>query len=186
MMVIFDIRMKKLRYSRFRQLLMGSAIPRRREEHKIMSNSSPEPESDAAQVRLHGGLFNVHRGHLHVQPSGLETHLVLTPNVGTRGIGLTAGTHYPGQGMLPHKHPISEEILIAFRGKGQFYIHDRWYDVEEGDIAYAPAGVWHGTRNPEGNTEPFVTIGCASPPQLDLYDRAGYILESGPAVKEAE
>ncbi len=99
---------------------------------------------------------------------------------------MTAGTHFPGQGMLPHKHPISEEMLIVFRGNGQFYLDDQWYDVAEGDVLYAPAGVWHGTRNPATNTEPFITIGCASPPQLDLYERAGYVLETGPAVKDAE
>jgi quercetin dioxygenase-like cupin family protein len=151
-----------------------------------MADAAPEDAVDRAYVGAHGGRFNVHRGYLHQQPSGLETHLVITPNTGSRGIGLTAGTHFPGQGMLPHTHPISEEILIAFRGKGQFYLDDRWYDVEEGDIAYAPAGVWHGTRNPVSNTEAFITIGCASPPQLDLYARAGYVLETGPAVKEEE
>ena len=32
----------------------------------------------------------------------------------------------------------------------------------------------HGTRNYPDATEPFVTLGIATPPQLDLYMRAGY------------
>lgn len=145
-------------------------------------------EDDAAaaadRVRRYGGVFRLDRGPAFEQRGGLGVNLVITPNVGSRGIGLTAGFHAPGVAFAPHRHPLSEEILIAFRGKGQFYLHDRWVDVEEGDIVYAPEGILHGTRNPSTNTEPFITIGCAAPPQLDLYQRSGYVLRTstGPEV----
>ena len=71
-------------------------------------------------------------------------------------------------------NPISEEILIIHSGEGECYLYDKWIPCKAGDIIFAPPGVLHGTRNPAGNTEPFVTLGIATPPQLDLYMRAGY------------
>jgi quercetin dioxygenase-like cupin family protein len=141
-------------------------------------------EQTADHVRRYGGVFALGKGPEYKQLGGLDVNLVVTPNMGSRGIGVTAGFHAPGQSFAPHRHPLSEEILIVFKGKGQFYLHDRWIDVSEGDVVYAPEGVLHGTRNPETNTETFITIGCASPPQLDMYQRSGYQLDSGPEIRE--
>jgi len=145
-------------------------------------------EAEADRVRRYGGVFKLASGPSFEQRGGLGVNLVITPNVGSRGIGLTAGFHAPGVSFAPHRHPLSEEILIAFKGKGQFYLRDRWIDVEEGDIVYAPEGILHGTRNPSTNTEPFITIGCAAPPQLDLYQRSGYVLRTslGPEVPKED
>lgn len=142
-----------------------------------------DPAEDAAaaeadRVRRYGGVFKLGGGPAFEQRGGLGVNLVVTPNVGSRGIGLTAGFHAPGVSFAPHRHPLSEEILVAVKGRGQFYLHDRWIDVEEGDVVYAPEGILHGTRNPSTNTETFVTIGCAAPPQLDLYQRSGYVLRT--------
>ena len=136
---------------------------------------------DREQVRRFGGRFTLNEGPEFKQEGGLGVKFVVTPNTGSRIIGVTAGFHDPGVSFAPHSHPISEEVLICFRGRGQMYLKDRWVDVEEGDIVYAPEGILHGTRNPEGNTKPFITIGCAAPPQLDLYQKSGYVLKG--AVK---
>jgi gentisate 1,2-dioxygenase len=133
---------------------------------------------DHQDVRLHGGRFNLRHGPEFTQQGGLGVNFVLTPNTGARGIGVTAGVHAPGESFEPHRHPLSEEVLIVFSGRGQIYLRDRWIDVEEGDVVYAPEGILHGTRNPSENTEEFITIGCAAPPQLDLYMRAGYKLRT--------
>ncbi len=132
-------------------------------------------------VRHHGGKFSLRDGPEFRQQGGLGVKFVVTPNTGSRMIGVTAGFHEPGQSFAPHTHPISEEVLIVLRGKGQIFLEDRWLDVSEGDVVYAPEGVLHGTRNPAENTEPFITIGCAAPPQLDLYQRSGYELKNEPA-----
>lgn len=125
------------------------------------------------RVRKYGGRFNIHEGYSWTKSTDLQVHLALTPKVGSPNINIATGRHAPGMEFEPHRHPLSEEVLIVFRGKGQCYLYDKWLDVEEGDIIYAPAGVWHGTRNPATNTEEFITLGIASPPQLDLYQRAG-------------
>jgi quercetin dioxygenase-like cupin family protein len=127
------------------------------------------------KVKKEGGVFNLYNGdYTWTTPEGLTSHIVLTPRVGVANVNMGMGVHKPGQGMAPHVHPLSEEILIIYRGKGEVYLKDKWIPVEAGDIVYAPAGVYHGTRNPATNTEDFETIGCGAPPQLDLYQRAGY------------
>ena len=141
-------------------------------------------QEERRRISHEGGRFNFAQGVPFHTRDGLEAMFVLTPNVGTRGIGLTSGFHSPGQGFEPHKHPLSEEVLVVVRGKGQIYLKDRWLDVEEGDVVYAPPGVLHGTRNPSSNTEVFVTLGCASPPQLDLYEKANYALLTASGTAE--
>jgi gentisate 1,2-dioxygenase len=127
------------------------------------------------KVRKDGGRFSIFKGdYSQIESAGVEVNLVLTPRVGTINIGMTSAVHQPGQGFNPHVHPLSEETLLVFRGSGEFYLKDRWIPVKEGDIVYAPAGIYHGTRNPPDNTEEFVTIGIASPPQADLYKRYNY------------
>lgn len=129
-------------------------------------------------VRINGGVFSLADGPEFVQEGGLGVKFIVTPNTGSRMVGVTAGFHQPGQSFQPHTHPISEELLIVVKGRGEIYLKDRWIPVKEGDIVYAPEGVPHGTRNPADNTEVFVTIGVASPPQLDLYHRSGYVLHT--------
>jgi quercetin dioxygenase-like cupin family protein len=127
------------------------------------------------KARKDGAVYNLFKGDSSwIEPAGIEVHLVLTPRVGPKNMGMTVGVHQPGQGMGPHVHPLSEEILIVYRGKGEIYLKDKWIPVKEGDVVYAPPGIYHGTRNPEGNTEIFTTIGCGAPPQLDLYQRSNY------------
>jgi len=125
-------------------------------------------------VLNNGGIFKIDEGYSWKETDGLEVNLILTPKVGSRMMNISSGFHQPGVGFEPHSHPISDEVLIVVKGVGQAYLKDKWIDVEEGDIVFAPAGIKHGTRNPETNSEIFVTIGCASPPQLDLYQRANY------------
>ena len=75
-----------------------------------------------------------------------------------------------------HIHPDAEDTILAFRGSGQGFLVDGWHDMNEGDVLYAPQGVRHGTRSPEGGgQEPFVCTGAAAPPQMELYRLAGYL-----------
>jgi len=131
---------------------------------------------DKIKVKLKGGVFNIASGYSWKEREGLDVNLILTPKIGSCMLGVSSGYHQPGEGFEPHVHPISEELLIVFRVKGEIYLENKWIPVEEGDIVYAPPGIKHGTRNPKNNKEIFITIGCASPPQLDLYQRANYNL----------
>lgn len=125
-------------------------------------------------VRKFGGKFNIKEGYSWIKTTDLNVRLVLTPGKGSFNVGITSAFHTPGMEFEPHIHPLSEEILIAHKGRGEFYLYDRWIPVEEGDVVYAPPGVYHGTRSPKENAGIFVTIGVATPPQLELYQRTGY------------
>jgi len=138
-------------------------------------------------VRKEGGKFNIFKGDLtFTEENGVVVNLVMTPRVGTINVGMTSGIHEPGMGFTPHVHPLSEETLLVFKGKGEMFLKDRWIPVEEGDVIYAPPGVLHGTRNPEGNTEPFYTIGIGTPPQADLYQKTHYDVLSPVPMDEEE
>ena len=129
---------------------------------------------DKEEVRHKGGIFNIHEGYNWTKSTDLDLHLVLTPKQGSKGIGITSAVHYPGMEFEPHVHPLSEELVFCHEGEGEFYLYDKWIPVKAGDVLYAPPGVYHGTRKPAGSEGIFITIGVASPPQLDLYNRIGY------------
>lgn len=125
-------------------------------------------------VQKYGGKFSIEGGETWTMPNGHVVHFALNPKMGCRNTNIAVGFHEPGKEFAPHVHPISEEILLIFSGEGECYLYDKWIPCKAGDIIFAPPGVWHGTRNPAGNTEPFVTLGIATPPQQDLFVRAGY------------
>ena len=139
------------------------------------------------EVREKGGIFNIHKGYNWAKSTGLDVHLVLTPRLGSHNVGITSGVHLPGMEFEPHIHPLSEELVFCFEGEGEFYLYDRWIPVKAGDVLYAPPGIPHGTRKPAGTEGRFVTIGVATPPQLDLYNRIGYdVLGKEPEENEDE
>ena len=99
-------------------------------------------------VLKYGGKFSISGGEVWTMPNGHDVHFALNPKMGCRGANIAVGFHKPGKEFAPHKHPISEEILIIHSGKGECYLYDKWIPVETGDIVFAPPGVLHGTRNP--------------------------------------
>jgi len=140
---------------------------------------------DKEEVKKFGGMFNIFEGYNWEKSSGLDLHLVLTPRLGSRNIGITSAVHYPGMEFEPHVHPLSEELVFCYEVEGEFYLYDKWIPVKAGDVLYAPPGVYHGTRKPKGSEGTFITIGVATPPQLDLYNRIGYdVLGEGDGIEE--
>lgn len=141
-----------------------------RDEHR-------EPEYDEVRrngkvIRLLKELTDGVKGYR--PPGGAGVRYFLSPKIGTRMFGITSGIQSPGEGFEPHVHPLSEELLIVIKGKGEVFLGDRWIKVQQGDIVYAPEGVPHGTRNPKDSGEDLVMVGIGIPPQLDLYFRSGY------------
>jgi len=127
----------------------------------------------AGEVSRTGGVFNIFRGAMFTG-YGSPMRFLLWPGSGTRLIGQHVAFHDPGTAFKPHIHPISEDAILAIDGLGQGYLESRWIDVVPGDIIYAPAGVKHGTGN-KSRDKVFIASGCASPPQFELYEKAGYL-----------
>jgi mannose-6-phosphate isomerase-like protein (cupin superfamily) len=124
-------------------------------------------------VRAQGALFNIYRG-APFSGLGVESfRLILWPGAGTRLVGFNY-THWPGNHPeAMHIHPLADECLILWDGKADFYMGKGWIEAETNDVALAPQGIWHGTRN----SEDAVFGGFASPPQLDLLLNSGYYSE---------
>ncbi len=128
-----------------------------------------------ARIPYTGYIGNVNSGALFME-HGAPMRFVVWPGMGARKITLHRAFHPAGVEFKPHIHPTAEDTILAFRGRGQGFLVDRWYDMEEGDVLFAPYPVKHGTRNSaEGSEEPFICTGAAAPPQIDLYRLAGYL-----------
>jgi len=122
-----------------------------------------------------GVIGNVDRGALFTK-YGAPMRFIVWPGTGSRKISLHRAKHPPGFEFKVHIHPDAEDTILAFRGNGQGYLVDRWYDMEEGDVLFAPRPIKHGTRNhDERSEEPFICTGAAAPPQMELYRLAGYL-----------
>ena len=127
-----------------------------------------------AEVARSGGIFNIYRG----APFGAyggAMKFIVWPGVGAKHCGLHNACHQPGVAFKPHVHPIAEDAVMFWDGEGMAYLESRWIECSEGDILYAPAQVRHGTACREGQRGPMNSSGCASPPQFDLYQLAGYL-----------
>jgi gentisate 1,2-dioxygenase len=73
-----------------------------------------------------------------------------------------------------YQYDQGEEMLVCLKGSGEVYLREKWVNVAAGDIAYIPEGVPHGMRNPRSNPADFVLVSQITPPQVDLYEPAGY------------
>jgi len=130
------------------------------------------------EVQREGGVFNINDSQAaHELPNG-TLRLLVWPGMGARMLSTHSARLKPGQAFEPHVHAVAEDVILIFRGKGRVFLHDRWHEVTEGDLVFAPAGVKHGFANPAENTEDLITMGTGTPPMLDLYEAAGYLKDN--------
>jgi gentisate 1,2-dioxygenase len=142
------------------------------QEGRVMARS--ERGRFDARLPESGCIEHIDRGALFIE-YGAPMRFVVWPGMGARKISLHRAQHPPGMEFKVHIHPDAEDTILAFRGNGQGFLVDRWYDMAEGDVLHAPRTVRHGTRNPAGNRGEFICTGAAAPPQMELYRLAGYL-----------
>jgi quercetin dioxygenase-like cupin family protein len=126
------------------------------------------------EISKSGGVFNIYKG-APFHGYGGAMKFIVWPGVGAKNCGLHNACHEPGVAFKPHVHPISEDAILFWDGDGMAYLESRWIEVNEGDILYAPALVRHGTGCHVKSPRAINSSGCATPPQLDLYEKAGYL-----------
>ena len=164
-----------INYGKVDQLLLSSKHGELTSECLMRPNDLGGAErgylKGAESVSQSGGIFNIFTG-VPFTKFISEMRFVLWPGIGTRLCNQHVAFHLPYQVFQPHYHPISEDAIYCVAGRGKGYLESRWIDMAAGDILYAPANVKHGTGG--GDTK-FIASGCASPPQFDLYERAGYL-----------
>ena len=101
---------------------------------------------------------------------GGPIRIYVTPEtVGSKNIAFLLGDFKPGEGLVPHIHPKSEEIYYVIEGKGTVYAGKEKKEVliEPGLALYIPAGTQHYVKN-TGNERLVISFSLSpgtEPPQ---------------------
>lgn len=124
---------------------------------------------EVEEIRREGALFNVFKG-AGFGDLGTPMLLILWPGYMVRSAGLHMGGTPAGKRAHIHTHPVSDECLFNWSGRGEAFCGDRWMDEDPLDCLLAPCGVSHSLGGSPDLAEGS-SFGCgfASPPQLDLY-----------------
>ncbi|MFL5355927.1 cupin domain-containing protein [Archangium sp.] len=98
--------------------------------------------------------------------------LATTQTVGTRAVVVATSTFTPGGSHQLHRHPHADEFFLVLEGGGEHLTRRGSLRLNPGDLAYIPAGEWHGFRTDPGVTTRtvygYLGAGCL--------DQAGYEL----------
>jgi quercetin dioxygenase-like cupin family protein len=78
--------------------------------------------------------------------------LATTQTVGTRAVVVATSTFTPGGSHALHRHPHADEFFLVLGGGGEHLTKDGPVRLNPGDMAYIPAGEWHGFRTDPGVT----------------------------------
>lgn len=92
--------------------------------------------------------------------------LVTSEIVGAENIALGTTSFGPDDRQVLHRHPHADEILLVTDGGGFHFAEDaEETPLSQGEVAYVPAGEWHGFRGNErgGTTAVLVYLGVALP-----------------------
>lgn len=125
------------------------------------------------EIRTHGAMGNLNRG-IEITTHGINTRLIAWPGNGFQTESVHVLTLKPGEASDCYTYDMAEEALLCLWGTGEVYVRGQWVTVAPGDMAFIPASVPRGLRNPAGNSEDFVLVNQITPPQFDLYEEGGY------------
>lgn len=167
------------------------------ENHLRYRESHPELRAwnlSANDVRQSGALFNVFKG-AEFDANGSPMRFILWPGHGARQCGFHLTRCSSGDMFAAHTHPVSDECVVVWAGSARGFLDNHWLEMDTHECLLAPCGVPHGgplniktdTVNAPQHARDTLWGGFASPPQGDLYLRAGYIkdqeVSDPPAVR---
>lgn len=81
---------------------------------------------------------------------GASVKVAVTPaDDGVKQVVLAVGVFEPGQALVPHSHPQSEEVYLCLEGEGTFYHGKDMTPIalKPGVIVHVPANTLHSTKN---------------------------------------
>jgi mannose-6-phosphate isomerase-like protein (cupin superfamily) len=76
--------------------------------------------------------------------------LATSETVGTRTVVLATSTFTPGGSHQLHRHSSADEFFLLLEGAGEHLTEQGAVRLERGDLAFIPAGEWHGFRTDPG------------------------------------
>ena len=127
----------------------------------------------AREIRGGGAIGNLQDG-IELDIHGISTRLIAWPGNGFQTEAVHVLTIRPGQESTAYTYDVSEEAMLCLAGTGEVRLQGSWRTLRPGDLAYVPEGVPHAVRNPGSSTEDLIIVSQITPPQLDLYDPAGF------------
>jgi gentisate 1,2-dioxygenase len=111
---------------------------------------------------------------IEITAHGLKTRLIAWPGNGFQTESVHVLTLAPGDASELYTYDMAEEAFLCLWGSGEIYVRGQWVTVAPGDLAFIPAAVPRGLRNPAGNSADFVLVNQITPPQFDLYEDGGF------------
>lgn len=129
---------------------------------------APAAESQPAD---HGDVLGTVGGSVDMGVRWLAT----TDTVGSRSLVVATSTFVPGGSHELHRHRHADEFFLVLSGTGEHLTQDGPVRLGPGELAFIPAGEWHGYRTDPGTTTRTVYgyLGAGSLAQ------AGYDLRTG-------
>jgi quercetin dioxygenase-like cupin family protein len=96
-------------------------------------------------------------GNSHLRAAGgfidMGVHwLATSQTVGTRKLVVATSTFTPGGSHQLHRHPHADEFFLVLQGGGEHLTKNGPVRLNPGDLAYIPAGEWHGFQTDPGVT----------------------------------
>jgi mannose-6-phosphate isomerase-like protein (cupin superfamily) len=75
--------------------------------------------------------------------------IVNPKTVGSKNLVFALGVFNPGEGLVPHIHPQSEEVYYVIQGKGTVYVGEEREEtpIEPEMTLYIPPGTIHAVTN---------------------------------------
>jgi gentisate 1,2-dioxygenase len=131
---------------------------------------------DPEQIRQHGGIGNLNEG-IEILLHDIPTRLIAWPGNGYQTESVHVLTVSPGMESGTYNYPISEEALLCVEGRCEIFLHNKWLELQPGDIAYFPENVPHAIRAKETNAGDTYLVSSITPPLISLYKEAGFYIE---------
>jgi gentisate 1,2-dioxygenase len=116
---------------------------------------------------------NLKRG-IEITAHGVNTRLIAWPGNGFQTESVHVLTLQPGDASDLYTYDMAEEVFLCLWGSGEIYVRGQWVTAAPGDMAFIPAAVPRGLRNPAAGSEDFILVNQVSPPQFDIYETGGY------------